>query len=91
MSLRRRLEELEELPPGCDFLDVDLLLRGCGYECYDDGVTLLYSHEKWRSIWTFPRSRRSIPASRLLEIIAFVRWHLEREGRLDQEYPKNAH
>lgn len=82
MSLRDRLEELEQPPPGCELLDIDLLLRECGYERREDGMVFVYAHEGWGSILTFPRHKNSVPQSRLRQILAFVRWHLEKEGRI---------
>lgn len=82
MGLRERLEQLEQPPPGCDILDVDLLLRECGYECHNDGFTRLYTHEGWHSFLTFPATKTEIPHGQLQGLIAFVRWKLEKEGRL---------
>lgn len=76
MSIEDRLAELEQPPPGCDLLDVDLLLRECGYICYVDNDVIFYANEGWGSYFTFPRSKSTIPQGRLEEIIRIVRQHL---------------
>ncbi len=63
-------------------MDVDSLLRDCGYECYKDEWTLFYAHDGWRSFLTFPASKSTIPQRRLRQIVEEVKWHLEREGKL---------
>lgn len=82
MPLRERLEELEQPPYGCDILDVDLLLRECGYTCHNDGRVTLYAHDGWHSLWTFPATKTSIPRGKLEEITVYVRKQLEREGKI---------
>jgi hypothetical protein len=82
MALRELLEELEDDPPGCDMVDMDKLLRECGYKCYDDGVTLLYVHDKWGSMLTFPRSKRTVPSSRFRDILEYAKERLRQEGRI---------
>ena len=82
MPLKNRLEELEQPPPGCELLDLDLLLRECGYECQDDGTIRLYGHDGWGSVLTFPSQKLYIPSGQLQRILDFVRRNLEREKRI---------
>ena len=82
ITLRERLEELELDPTGTDMLDLDALLRACGFTCYDHGDILVYRHDRWRSLETFPRTSRTVPVTRLVRILREVRAHLQREGSL---------
>lgn len=84
MGLRELLAELEELPPGCDMVDVDKMFRLSGHEiCIDQQEdTIVYFKHEWESVWTFPRSTQKVPHSLLLAIIAKIRWHSEQDGVL---------
>ncbi len=84
MGLREILEELESPPPECELIDLDKLLLECGYtpRVFEELDTVVYFHEGWDSRLTFPLSKRTIPGTRLAEILEFVRWRLEQEGRL---------
>lgn len=82
MTIWELLDELEQPPCDCDILDIDKLLRECGYtRDLEDGV-LIYTHAGWGSDYTFPASKSSVPVSRLVGIFANVRRHLEQEGKV---------
>ena len=69
------LEDLDREPAGTTIVEVDELLRACGYTCYDYQETLVYDHQEW-GLLTFSRYQHSIPTSRLKGIVAMLRARL---------------
>jgi len=78
------LVELEGDLAGADMIDLDGFLRTCGYICfsYEDLATVLYRHEEWGSMLTFPQGIRTVPRKRLTGILEMVRANLMREGKI---------
>lgn len=80
-DLAQLLLEFEEPLEPIDVLDLDKLLRKCGFAFKRYEGTLLYRHVGWGLTFTFPDHRRDVPAGRLKDILRLVRDHLESEGR----------
>lgn len=76
MGVREIWQDLEQPPCGCDILDMDKLLRGCGYDCQNDGDTLTYEHGAagWPTL-TFPAKGRNVSCKAVVDILEMLRPH----------------
>jgi hypothetical protein len=73
VPVREILEELEPLATGCEMVDVDKLLRECGYEVSVHGVIVRYTNDAWESILTYPAGKKYFPGEELQDLVAFIR------------------
>jgi hypothetical protein len=83
MGVHEKLRELEEPPPGCELVDIEMLMRdvpGCDCQVNEMQDTIVFYHVGWGHLLTFSRSKRYVPQSRLREVIDLVRSVLPKEA-----------
>lgn len=77
MELTTLIDHLEEGQTPVDLLDLDRLLKRCGFRCRDYGHTLVYSHDEWNLDFTFDRTHRQVPRRYVKHIFAVLRKNLQ--------------
>lgn len=63
-------------------IDMDLLLRGCGFVRHEERECALYAHDGWNQLFTFRLDQTHVSQRRLEQVILYLRFHLGREGKL---------